>query len=104
MMLLLAISCSIAAGSVQAQNQMPTVSDALAAMQKGIITKPTPKVIHLNETWEYAALYEMVKDYLVWYKYKGVFYSTLFAEENIQVVTFTPNGEFLNFMEIPYAP
>lgn len=111
MFFLLAIICSIATVQVQAQNKMPTVEDAIAAIQKGIIVKPTPKVLALGKS---LPIYELVKDYVVYYKYKGVFYVViprednyrLFGYDNIAALAVTPNGEELGplFFNLPDAP
>jgi hypothetical protein len=73
-----------------------TLEDVRAAIDKGTISKPNPPVLRFIANSDAAELYEQVKDYLVWFKYKGVLYSTLFGPQFTQVVVFSPNGGYAN--------
>jgi hypothetical protein len=81
-------------------NKTPTVEDCKAAWQKGIITKPTPQVIKWCETGPFSPLYFPVKDEIIWFKYKGLFYSTLFTSEGTDVVVIAPNGDYVTYFFI----
>jgi hypothetical protein len=90
---LLSYSSAVSHPSVR---EAVTVQDVLAAIDKGTISKPNPPVLRFIAGSDAADLYEQVKDYLVWYKYKGVLYATLFAPQVTQVVVYTPNGGYAN--------
>ncbi|MGE5520373.1 MAG: hypothetical protein ACM3VS_10645 [Candidatus Dadabacteria bacterium] len=73
------------------------VEDAIAAMEKGHVSAPTPKILKTLATPEWVGMYNEVKDFLVWYKYKGLFYSVLIDGIHVGLAVFAPNGEFLGF-------
>jgi hypothetical protein len=101
MLVLALVVASLTINTTYAQtNKTATVEEWKAAVTKGIITKPTPQVIKWCETGPSSALYFPIKDEIVWYKYKGLFYSTYYGPEGIDVVVLAPEGEFVNYFHI----
>jgi hypothetical protein len=73
-----------------------TIADVREAIAQGTIPKPNPPVLRFIVHSDAAGLDEQVKDFLVWYNYKGVLYATLFGGQATQAVLYTPNGRYAN--------
>jgi hypothetical protein len=79
--------------------------DPVAAISKGDVTSPTPGILSYIADNDLQWAYDLVKDDVIWYKYKGLIYASYIIGPGNPfgittyghlVVVFSPKGEPLD--------